>query len=67
MQLVLLAMDVVSLEDRLMRRVWLVVRRWEWVVDRWRRWVGQRAMLRSEEVLLGGQQLGQQRKQQDGW
>ena len=63
----LLAMDVVSLEDRLMRRVWLVVRRWEWVVDRWRRWVGQRAMLRSEEVLLGGQQLGQQRKQQDGW
>ena len=67
MQLVLLAMDVVSLEDRLMRRVWLVVRRWEWVVDRWRRWVGQRAMLRSEEERVGGQQLGQQRKQQDGW
>ena len=67
MQLVLLAMDVVSLEDRLMRRVWLVVRRWEWVVDRWRRWVGQQAMLRSEEERVGGWEVGQQLGRQDGW
>ena len=67
MQLVLLVMGVGSSEDRLMRRAWLLVRRWDWVVDRWRMWEGQRAMLRGEEERVGGWQLGQQLGRQDGW
>lgn len=63
----LLAMNVVSLEDRLMHKVWLLVWRWDWVVDRWRMWDGQRAMLRGEEGRVDGQQLWQQPRQWDGW
>ena len=67
MQLVLLVMDVGSSEDRLMHRAWLLVRRWDWVVDRWRMWEGLRAMLRGEEERVCAWQLGQQLGRQDGW
>ena len=62
-----LVMAVGSSEDRLMHRAWLLVRRWDWVVDRWRMWGKQRAMLRGEEERVCGQQLGQRLWQQDGW
>ena len=54
----LLVMDVGSSEDRLMHRAWLLVRRWDWVVDRWRMWEGLRALLRGEEERGGGARRG---------